>query len=446
MNRLITAFIAVLTCHPILAEEPQAEAVAEATVDAEFPIEELRRFTAIYEQIRVNYVSELDDKTMLENAIKGLLSNLDPHSSYLDADDFVDLRNNTEGGYGGIGVEIVGEGSGVRVITPIDETPAANAGIQAGDLIVQIDDDTVRELGADEAIDALSGEPGSTVTLQIIREGSDGLVEVTIERARISVPSVRYQVFRDNIGYIRVSQFQEDSGSEVKAAITSLLEQPISGMILDLRNNPGGVVKAARDMADLFLPPSLIVYTEGQMTENQLRLAGSTPDQIDGRPLIVLINEGSASASEIVAGALQDYNRALLVGTRSFGKGSMQTVVPISDTTAVKLTTALFFTPNGRSIQAYGILPDVVVERARVEAVQPRDLWPSEADLSGHLANAEGQEDYGERERLNDATTEAATSLFKRDNQLFSALNIMQGMIIETAENESPSTTSDMEP
>ena len=440
MNRIIPLFVALLTCHNLLAEEPQSDAAVEAEIEAEFPMEELRRFTAIYEQIRVNYVSELDDKTMLENAIKGLLSNLDPHSSYLDADDFVDLRNSSEGGYGGIGVEIVGEGSGVRVITPIDETPAAKAGIQAGDLIVQIDEETVRELGVEEAIDALSGEPGSTVTLQIIREGSEGLVEVAIERARINVPSVRHQVFRDNIGYIRVSQFQEDSGNEVKEAISSLMEQRVAGFILDLRNNPGGVVNAARDMADLFLPPSLIVYTEGQMTENQLRLEGSTPDQIGGRPLIILINEGSASASEIVAGALQDYNRALLVGTRSFGKGSMQTVVPISDTTAVKLTTALFFTPNGRSIQAYGILPDVVVERARVEAVQPRNLWPSEADLSGHLANGEGQEDYGERERLNDSTTETATALFKRDNQLFSALNIMQGMIINSEASDSLAT------
>ncbi|RMA80263.1 S41 family peptidase [Umboniibacter marinipuniceus] len=434
MNRFIALTIALLSCAGALAEEP----TVDPAVEAEFPMEELRRFTAIYEQIRVNYVSELDDKTMLENAIKGLLSNLDPHSSYLDADDFVDLRNSSEGGYGGIGVEIVGEGSGVRVITPIDETPAAAAGIQAGDLIVQIDDETVRELGVEEAIDALSGEPGSTVTLQIIREGSEGLIEVAIERARINVPSVRHQVFRDNIGYIRVSQFQEDSGAEVKAAITALIELSVDGIILDLRNNPGGVVNAARDMADLFLPPSLIVYTEGQMAANQLRLSGTTPDFIDGRPIIVLINEGSASASEIVAGALQDYNRALLVGTRSFGKGSMQTVVPISETTAVKLTTALFFTPNGRSIQAYGILPDVVVERARVEAVQPRNLWPSEADLSGHLANGEGQEDYGERERLNDSTTEAATSLFKRDNQLFSALNIMQGMIANSAVNSTP--------
>lgn len=434
MNRFIALTIALLSCAGALAEEPPVD----PAVEAEFPMEELRRFTAIYEQIRVNYVSELDDKTMLENAIKGLLSNLDPHSSYLDADDFVDLRNSSEGGYGGIGVEIVGEGSGVRVITPIDETPAAAAGIQAGDLIVQIDDETVRELGVEEAIDALSGEPGSTVTLQIIREGSEGLIEVAIERARINVPSVRHQVFRDNIGYIRVSQFQEDSGAEVKSAITALMELSVDGIILDLRNNPGGVVNAARDMADLFLPPSLIVYTEGQMAANQLRLSGTTPDYTEGRPIIVLINEGSASASEIVAGALQDYSRALLVGTRSFGKGSMQTVVPISETTAVKLTTALFFTPNGRSIQAYGILPDVVVERARVEAVQPRNLWPSEADLSGHLANGEGQEDYGERERLNDSTTEAATSLFKRDNQLFSALNIMQGMIANSAVNSTP--------
>ena len=414
-----------------------ADDTAEAA-EINFPIDELRRFTSIYEQIRLNYVNELDDKTMLENAIKGLLSNLDPHSSYLDASEFEDLQNTSEGGYGGIGVEVVGDGAGVRVITPIDATPAAEAGVLAGDLIVQINDSSVQQLGIDESIDALSGEPGSLIELGIVREGTEGIVRLSMERALINIPSVRTELIRSHIGYIRVSQFQKDSGLEVAGALQSLLEQQAKGFILDLRNNPGGVVEAARDMADLFLEPKLIVYTEGQRPSNQMRLEGSTPDMSLGRPLIVLINEGSASASEIVAGALQDHRRGLLVGSRSFGKGSMQAVVPISDTTAVKLTTALFFTPNGRSIQAYGILPDVIVERVRVESVQPRNLWLSEADLSGHLANADGQGDYGESERLRDQATDDATALFKRDNQLATAVNILQGMIYIQAEQPIP--------
>ena len=397
---------------------------------SQMAIQSLREFAHVYEQIRLNYVTPLDDETMLENAVRGLLNNLDPHSAYLERDAYSDLQDSSTGGYGGIGVEVLDDGSAIRVITAIDGTPAAKAGIQANDLIVQLNGDPVQAIGVDEAIDALRGEPNSTLQLGIIRGGNEGLIEVEVTREIINIPSVRSEVLSDDIGYIRLSQFQLDSGREVNTALQALLAQGIKGLIIDIRNNPGGVIDAARDIADLFLPPSLIVSTRGQSDRMSNELRGTTDDQSNQIPLVILINEGSASASEILAGALKDHNRAVLVGTRSFGKGSVQSVVPISETAAIKLTTGLFFTPNGTSIQARGIVPDVLIERARIAEMQPRNLWVSEADLSGHLLNAEGLEDINTQIRVNDEKLDEAAELFQSDNQLSVALSVIKGMAL----------------
>jgi len=427
-KRLLIA--ALLACTNTYAQDNTTrEPLTEVELDSsQMAIHSLREFAHVYEQVRQNYVTPLDDETMLDNAIRGLLNNLDPHSSYLELDDYNDLQDNSTGGYGGVGIEVLEEGAAIRVVTAIDDTPAANAGIRANDLIVQIDGDPVQAIGVKEAIDALRGDPGSVIQLGIIRGGTEGLIELQVTRELIDIPSVRSEVIAGDVGYIRLSQFQLDSGAEVQTALNELLNTSITGLVIDVRNNPGGVIEAARDIADLFLPPSLIVSTRGQSDRMTTELRGTTEDQSGRIPLVVLINEGSASASEILAGALKDHGRAVLVGTRSFGKGSVQSVVPISETAAIKLTTGLFFTPNGTSIQARGIEPDVFIERALIDQMQPRNIWISEADLSGHLLNAEGLEEITNELRASDERLNEAAKLFQADNQLSAAISVVKGM------------------
>lgn len=396
---------------------------AAETATPAIPLNELRAFADVFNQIRVNYVEEIDDKTLLQSAIRGMLADLDPHSSYLSGDALTDLQTNSSGEFSGLGLEITTENGYIKVITPIDETPAERAGIEAGDLIIRLDNEPVKGMGVDEAIERMRGPRGSEIEVTIAREGEGQPITLTLKRDTVKVVSVRKRWLEPGYGYLRIAQFQANTGQDLGSALDSLMsEQELRGLVLDLRNNPGGVLGSSIDVAGHFLEGGTVVYTEGRARNSEVRYNATTTDTTSGTPVVVLINGGSASASEIVAGALQDHRRAVIMGTDSFGKGSVQTVVPLSEERAIKLTTALYFTPNGRSIQATGIEPDIEVERARVTAIRSRPRL-SESDLSGHLENANGtiREEQAPRE---------TESLQERDNQLYEALTLLKGIHI----------------
>jgi len=407
---------------------------------AQLPLDDLRTFTKVYSQIRNTYVEEVSDRDLLEYAIKGMLSELDPHSTYLDANSFDDLQMNTTGEYGGLGIEVGMENGFVKVIAPIDESPASRAGIEAGDLIITLDDKPVRGLSLNEAIELMRGPVGSDIVLTIVREGVDQPFDVTLTRDTIKVNSVRARVIEPGYGYLRIAQFQLKTGEDLVEKIKKIKAQEpnLKGLVLDLRNNPGGILQSSVKVADAFLEEGLVVYTKGRVENADVQYHATPGDEIKGLPLVVLINEGSASASEIVAGALQDHGRAIIMGTESFGKGSVQTVIPISEDRAIKLTTALYFTPNGRSIQAQGIDPDIVVERAKITAIDSIDNF-TEADLKGRLDNANGGEamDSKAREQRNQSRDELAS----RDNQLFEAINLLKGINIFAKNGQSTDNT-----
>ncbi|MFT5483470.1 MAG: carboxyl-terminal processing protease [Halieaceae bacterium] len=406
-----------------LALAPLASSAQNAPAD-EIPLTELRTFADVFNQIRVKYVEEIDDKTLLESAIRGMLSGLDPHSSYLTDDAFEDLQTNTKGEFSGLGIEITTDNGYIKVISPIDETPAQRAGIEAGDLIIQLDNEPVKGMGIDEAIERMRGPLGSSIDVTIAREGESQPFTLTLTRDIVKVVSVRKRWLEPGYGYVRIAQFQARTGQDVSDALKSLMdEQELNGLVLDLRNNPGGVLGASVDVAGHFLEGGTVVYTEGRLEASEVRYNATSQDTSDGAPLVVLINGGSASASEIVAGALQDHRRAIIMGTKSFGKGSVQTVLPLSEHKAIKLTTALYFTPNGRSIQATGIEPDISIKRAKVTEFRTRPRL-TEADLSGHLDNANGNE------RDADEEMPKPNSLLESDNQLYEALTLLKGIHI----------------
>ncbi|MGD8175873.1 S41 family peptidase [Marinimicrobium sp. ARAG 43.8] len=410
-------------------DEPAEQTATDRQEPQELlPLEELRTFTRVYDHIRNSYVEELTDAELLEYAIKGMMAELDPHSAYLDEKSFEDLQESTSGEFGGIGIEVGMEDGFVKVISPIDDTPAQRAGVEAGDLIIRLNDEPVKGLSLNEAVEKMRGPKDSELTLTIVREGVDQPFELTLTRDVIRVKSVRTRVMDDHYLYIRIAQFQLNTGKDMVEAIEKLREErdDLRGIVLDLRNNPGGVLQTSVEVADAFLEEGLVVYTKGRTENSDMRYYAHDGQTAEELPLVVLINDGSASASEIVAGALQDHGRAVILGTRSFGKGSVQTVVPVTDTKAVKLTTALYYTPNGRSIQAQGIVPDVMVERARVTAIRS-GLHTTEADLAGHLGNANGGEESN--------TTRRNTERRQRteevgDNQLDEALNMLKGLYI----------------
>lgn len=387
----------------------------------ELPLDELRSFAEVFERIKQTYVHDVDDRTLINNAIQGMLSGLDPHSDYLEPEAFQELRESTQGEFGGLGIEIGIEDGYIQVISPIDETPASRAGIQPLDLIVRIDGRSTRELTLDQAIELMRGEPGTSVTLTISRPASGQPFEVELTRDLIRTRSVRQELLEEDYGYLRISQFQNRTGQEVKAAIEQLAEDnsgDLKGLILDLRNNPGGVLQAAVDVSDLFLNEGLIVYTEGRLADTAMRFEANPGDALNGTPLVVLINSGSASASEILAGALQDHRRALVMGTASFGKGSVQSVLPLQNNRALKMTTALYYTPKGRSIQADGIHPDIQVINARITPVE-EPKRTREADLQGHL---QGQQ------KTTQTTQSTPASL--DDYAVNEALNLLKGLAI----------------
>lgn len=387
------------------------------------PLNELRVFAEAFDRVSSAYVEEIDDRTLLENAIKGMLSQLDPHSAYLDRDSFSDLQETTTGNYGGLGLEVGMDDGFIRVIAPMDDTPAARGGVEPGDLIIQLDQKSVKGMSLAEAIEAMRGKPGSEVHLTIIREGDPKPLDLTLVREVIQIASVRERLLEDGYGYIRIAQFQASTGTETEKAIRKLTaEGKLQGLVLDLRNNPGGVLQAAVEVSDLFIDDGLIVYTSGRLSNADLRYSATTPDVTDGVPLVVLVNEGSASASEIVAGALQDHGRAVIMGVTTFGKGSVQTILPLNNEKAIKLTTSLYFTPSGRSIQAEGIRPDIRVDRSTVTRMETSGVRFKERDLPKHLANGNGtSETQGEQVPADLALT---------DYQLNEALTLLKGLNI----------------
>ncbi len=401
------------------------QATDTAVANETLPLNDLRTFAEVLERIKTAYVEPIDDKTLFENAIKGMLSNLDPHSSYLDPEDFRQLQESTSGEFGGLGIEVGLEDGVLQVIAPIDDTPASAAGLEAQDLIIKIDDQPTKGVSLMEAVEKMRGKPGTSIRLTIVRDGAKPF-DVTLKRAVIKSRSVKSQLLEDGYGFIRVSQFQVNTGSEVGKALNSLQKdnkgQPLQGLVLDLRNNPGGVLQAAVEVTDHFISSGLIVYTKGRLANAELRFSATAANTSAGVPLVVLINGGSASASEIVAGALQDHKRAVLMGTDSFGKGSVQTVLPLNNDRALKLTTALYYTPKGRSIQAQGIVPDIVVERAKISQ-EESSLGVKEADLAGHLGNGNGGPD-----KRNKADKDKKPRLQDEDYQVNQAMNLLKGL------------------
>ncbi len=421
---------------PALAETDEAVETTEtaetttettetaATEDASLPLDDLQLFVQIFDQIRTAYVEEVDDQELFEKAIQGMLSGLDPHSSYLSDESFEELQESTSGEFGGLGIEVGTEGGFIKVITPMDGTPAEKAGIQTGDLIIKLDDQAVQGMSLSEAIDMMRGEQGTPIRLTILRKGVEAPFEVEVIRDIIKVQSVRSEMIEDGFAYLRIAQFQAETGSQFRNEVKKLMAQkdPIKGVVLDLRNNPGGLLPACIEVADALLDSGMIVYTEGRVPSANGEFRASQGDVLNGLPLVVIINNGCASASEILAGAIQDNHRGIVIGTRSFGKGSVQTVLPLRDDKAIKLTTARYFTPSGNSIQAQGIVPDIIVEPAEIKILEQGTDF-SEANLTRHLTN--GQADEAKQKDSSEAKAKVSA-----DSQLYEALNILKGIVI----------------
>ena len=414
----------VLLASTTLQADPALDAQAQSQG---VPITELRVFAEVMERIRGAYIEDIDDRTLLESAIRGMLYELDPHSSYLTPSEFDDLQVSTTGEFGGLGIEVTMENGFVKVVTPIDDTPASRAGLRAGDLILKIDDTFVKGLALEDAIKLLRGEIGSEVALSILSQGTEKPRVVKLKRDRIRIQSVRAQMLEPGFGYLRITQFQSHSGRDSEKALRKLAEDgSLKGLVLDLRNNPGGVLSAAVQISDLFLNDGLIVYTQGRDETSRVNYAATEGDLLNGLPMIVLVNGGSASASEIVAGALQDPGRAIVIGQRSFGKGSVQTILPLHGDRALKLTTARYYTPKGRSIQAEGIVPDIATEISKVELIEGLQ-GVREADLRGHLENGQLEEKADEQS--------APQPLAVSDFTLYQALSVLKGIALASPRN-----------
>jgi carboxyl-terminal processing protease len=408
--------------------------------EKQLPLDDLRKFAEVFGRIKDAYVEEVDDRELLESAIKGMLSDLDPHSTYLAPKDYERLEESTSGEFGGLGIEVGMEDGFVKVISPIDDTPAQKAGVRAGDLIVKLGDQPVKGMSLEEAVKLMRGKPGTILTLTIVREGRSAPIEIDVERDIIKVTSIKSRMIENGYGYVRITQFQADTGSQFTDALEDLeteSEGKLDGLIIDLRNNPGGILQAAVEASDALLDEGLIVYTEGRIQSSRLRFNAKAGELIPDTPIVVLINGGSASASEIMAGALQDHQRAVIMGTQSFGKGSVQTVIPLDETHAIKMTTARYYTPDGRSIQAKGIRPDIEVKPAELTELEGQPFF-TEADLSGHLEDQDGQEQPADEAEPKE---EQGTSPAESDFQLRSALNLLKGLNIlgprKQAEKES---------
>jgi carboxyl-terminal processing protease len=414
---------------------------ATAAAPGDKPLEEtdVSRFTNAIGLINEFYVKPVEEKKLLENAIRGIVAGLDPHSEYLDEDAYKTLLMETSGEFGGIGIEVTGEYDVLKVISPIDDTPAARAGVKPGDYIVAINNKLVSNMSLNEAVAEIHGKKGSSIELTILRKSMDKPLKMTMERDIIHIDTVKSKMLDNGFGYIRISQFQEPTATLLTKAIDELQKNAngqLKGLVLDLRNNPGGLLDSAVKVVDVFLDSKsidkfgkMIVYTKGHLPQLQYEAKADGNDLLKGMPLVILINEGSASASEIVAGALQDYRRAIIVGNRSFGKGSVQTVIPLDKTHALKLTTALYYTPAGRQIQNEGIKPDVGVENLKVTSSNPDSviLGPiREFELKNHLKGKNGFDGFSKTKGLGDITD--YTDLAQQDFQLYEALKILEAV------------------
>ena len=427
------------------------------TVETSLPVEELRAFSEVFGRIKSDYVEPVTDKKLITEAINGMLNGLDPHSAYLDTEAFKELQVGTHGEFGGLGIEVSMEDGLVKVISPIEDTPAFEAGIKSGDLIIKLDDTLVKGLTLNDAVKRMRGKPGSKITLTITRTNEPKLLTFTLTRSVIKVQSVKSKLIEPGYGFIRVTQFQDRTGENLATALENLYKEnkvPLKGLVLDLRNDPGGLLTGAVSVSAAFLKKdALIVYTEGRTDDAKMRLTTNPenylrgngkddylkrlPDAVKSVPMVVLVNGGSASASEIVAGALQDHKRAVIMGTQTFGKGSVQTILPLGNNTAIKLTTARYFTPNGRSIQATGIVPDILVEDPSVAEGAFR---LREADLEKHLINNKVSDEKKDNTSKNahpapsnngDASRTAPAEFgSKNDYQLMQAMNLLKGMQI----------------
>ena len=427
------------------------------------PLEDLRAFSEIFGKIKSDYVEPVEDKKLITEAINGMLAGLDPHSAYLDNEAFKELQVGTQGEFGGLGIEVGMEDGFVKVVAPIEDTPAFKAGVKSGDLVIKLDDTPVKGMTLNDAVKRMRGKPGTDITLTIIRKGETKPVVIAVTRAVIKIKSIKYKLVEPGFGYIRITQFQEHTGVNLVDALKDLGEKnkgPLKGLVLDLRNDPGGLLNTAVSVSGAFLKQGeLVVYTEGRTEDAKMRLTNARenylrpgesdylknlPPWAKSVPLVVLVNGGSASASEIVAGALQDHKRALVVGTQSFGKGSVQTILPLNNGTAIKLTTARYYTPGGRSIQAKGINPDIIVEEATISTPgEHNKLEVREADLERHLSNGleEGaakdeqvKTDTPKDEKAKagkkdeKAKLEPGEIVSKSDYQFNQALNLLKGL------------------
>ena len=422
LKRLLIGLAAAFCLGPLwVAHAGQAENAVQ------LPIEDLKIFAEIFGKIKSDYVEDIDDSQLLNDAIKGMLDGLDPHTVYLDPDSFREINIDTHGEFGGLGLEVTMENGVIRIVAPIDDTPAHKAGLKSGDLIISMDGVQVKGLSLGESVSLMRGKPGSEIVLTIVRKDRPEPFEVTLKRAIIQLESVRAELLETGFGYVRVIQFQTGTATSLRQQLARLAREAgtaLKGLVLDLRDNPGGVLDGAIQVSDTFLRDGLIVSTRGRAEDSEVTFSASPKDYLNDAPLVVLVNGGSASASEIVAGALQDHGRALILGTTTFGKGSVQTILPMLNGAALKLTTARYYTPNDRSIQATGITPDVVSQPAESSQTLDRDASRlRESDLAGHLEN--------ELEKDQNATVDTKTDpLLFSDLQVREALNILKGMVI----------------
>jgi len=428
-NSLILGFGLLLGVMLAVGQSVLADRKNNRSTVQSIPLEDIRSLSEVFDKIKKNYVEDIEDKVLLENAIRGLLSGLDPHSSYLDKDAFTELREGTSGEFGGLGIVVGMEDGFVKVISPIDDTPAQRAGVNAGDLIIRLNKKNVKGMSLEDAVNIMRGKPDTDITLTIVREGADKPLKFEITRDIIKVKSVRSRTLDKGYGYIRVSAFQERTGSDLRKAISKLKKKnnkKLKGLVLDLRNNPGGLLNAAVEVSDAFLESGIVVSIKGRDKNNAMVHNAKGMDLINQAPIVVLINGGSASASEIVAGALQDHKRAIIMGTQSFGKASVQTVVPLGNGSALKLTTARYYTPNGTSIQAKGIIPDILLDDVKVTAREDNGFKPTkEKDLTGHLENGDDEKSEKNKKSKN---TKKKLVLAKEDYALYEALNLLKGL------------------